>query len=347
MSWLPASSPLGDQHREPWKSRRCHVQWKNRESVQTGEVSKLSLKAIGRPFGARYESYRQAISVLLYACVLSDDPKTVVLMQSVASDVCKDLILYDSPKENQFRELIPLAHNYPMLLEIIVATSAMRMSHASQKSAWSHAATGLICHSTNPTASQHQYSGAYPQARSHALVAKFKALKLLQSALSGEVTIDLDVVLAVVLLFVEFELLDSGRDNWIHHIDGARKIIEKLCGSNVVTARSMSPLRRCLVSNCLMYMDSPQPHGRPLTLKQFRYTWIHVFWHHKPQTPDVFKRAKALTPPRCGRQPLFFLSHSSNASYVARGQTCPHRTVTGQHRRRPSLSEGASAAPTK
>ena len=184
-------------------------------------------------------------------------PKALILMQPVASDVCKELILYDSPKENQFRELIPLAHDYPMLLEIIIATSAMRLSHASQKSAWSHAATGLTCDSTNPTACQHQYSAAYSQARSHALVAKFKALKFLQSALSGEVPIDLDVVLAVVLLFVEFELLESGRDDWIHHIDGARKIIEKLCGSNLVTARSMSPLRKCLVSNCLMCVDSP------------------------------------------------------------------------------------------
>ena len=77
---------------------------------------------------------------------------------------------------------------------------------------------------------------------------------------------DLDVILAVILLFVEFELLNSGRDDWIHHIDGARKIIEKLCGSNVIPARTMSPLRRCLVSNCLVYVDPPQPHGMRLTL---------------------------------------------------------------------------------
>jgi len=74
------------------------------------------------------------------------------------------------------------------------------------------------------------------------------------------------MILAVILLFVEFELLNSGREDWIHHIDGARKIIKKLCGSNVIPARTISPLRRCLVSNCLVYMDSPQPYGIPLTL---------------------------------------------------------------------------------
>lgn len=176
-------------------------------------------------------------------------------MPLVASDVCKDLILYDSPTENRFRELIPLACNDPMLLQIMIATSAMRMSHASQKIAWSsHATTGLVYQCTSPTAIRHQDTVACSQARSHALVAKYKALNLLQTALSGEAATDLDTTLAVVLLFVEFELLDSGRDDWIHHIYGARRIIEKLCGSNAITARTMSPLRKCLVSNCLVYV---------------------------------------------------------------------------------------------
>ena len=198
-------------------------------------------------------------------------------MQSVASDVCKDLILYDDPTDNRFRELIPLARDYPMLLQIMIATSAMRMSHASQKLAWSsHATTGLVYQGTNVTAPQHQDLVACSRAQSHALVAKYKALNLLQSALSGETATDLDVTLAVVLLFVEFELLVSGRDDWTHHLDGARRIIEKLCGSNSVTARTMSPLRKCLVANCLVYVESLVSRGTPLIFRQLRYTWISI-----------------------------------------------------------------------
>lgn len=190
-------------------------------------------------------------------------------MPLVASDVCKDLILYDSPTENRFRELIPLARNCPMLLQIMIATSAMRMSHASQKIAWpSRATIGLVYQGKSPTATQHQDTVACSQARSHALVAKYQALNLLQSALSGETAIDLDVTLAVVLLFVEFELLVSGQDDWIHHLDGARKIIEKLCGSSAIPTRTMSPLRKCLVTNCLVYVNSLVSHGTPLTLRQ-------------------------------------------------------------------------------
>ena len=193
----------------------------------------------------------------------------MILMQPVASDVCKDLILYDDPKENQFRELVPIALDHPMLLQIIIATSAIRMSHTSQKLVHSHAmaaSTEAVYQSTTPTAIQRQDFVDYSRVRSHALVAKYKALNLLQYALSNATPMDLDVILAVILLFVEFELLNSGRDDWIHHIDGARKIIEKLCGSNLITAKTMSPLRRCLVSNCLVYVNSHQFHDIPLTL---------------------------------------------------------------------------------
>jgi len=159
-----------------------------------------------------------------------------------------------------------------MLLQIIIATSAIRMSHTSQKLGHFHAmkaSTGAVYQSTYPTAPQCQSVVAYSQARSHALVAKYKALNLLQSALGNETPVDLDMTLAVILLFVEFELLDTGRDDWRHHIDGARKIIQKLCGSNLIPARTMSPLRKCLVSNCLVYVNPLQPHGIPLNLRQF------------------------------------------------------------------------------
>ena len=193
----------------------------------------------------------------------------MILMQSVASDVCKDLILYDNPKENQFRKLIPIALDHPVLLQIIIATSAIRMSHTRHKLGHSHAMTAsteAVYQSTTATAIQRQDFAAYSRVRNHALIAKYKALSLLQYALSNATPMDLDVILAVILLFVEFELLDSGRDDWIHHIDGARKIIEKLCGSNLITAKTMSPLRRCLVSNCLVYVNSHQFHDIPLTL---------------------------------------------------------------------------------
>ena len=158
----------------------------------------------------------------------------------VASHVCKDLVLYDTPKHNHLRELIPLTHHHPILLQIIIANSALHMSNVCQKS--------LIINTT--------YTTRQPEPYHHALVARQRALCLLKSALTSIASVDVDVTLAVVLLFIEFELIDTGQDNWRHHINGARTIIEMLCTSSISTQKIMSPLCRCLISNCLVYVDS-------------------------------------------------------------------------------------------
>lgn len=72
--------------------------------------------------------------------------------------------------------------------------------------------------------------------------------------LTSKISLDIDVTLAVVLLFIEFELLESARDNWAHHINGARTIIESMCGTEISMQMPMTPLRSFLGSNCLMYV---------------------------------------------------------------------------------------------
>jgi hypothetical protein len=183
---------------------------------------------------------------------------TVLICNStlVATDVCKDLVLYDIPNHNPFRELIPLIHQHPMLLHIIVANSALHMSNSSQ---------GLMSTDRSPSpVSQNgmdlmSCSSSLADQRAsyyHALRAKQKALCLLGSALQSPMPMNDDVILAVVLLFIEFELLDSGRDDWKHHISGAKAIIEKLCQPKTLTSTAMTPLRRSLVSNFVVYVHS-------------------------------------------------------------------------------------------
>jgi hypothetical protein len=86
-----------------------------------------------------------------------------------------------------------------------------------------------------------------------ALVAKQKALVLLNFALGTMGSEELDVILATVLLFVQFEMMNSGQDEWTHHIRGARHLIDLAYRSGSNTPETMSKLRRCLISNCLMY----------------------------------------------------------------------------------------------
>ncbi|KAF2489033.1 hypothetical protein BU16DRAFT_496889, partial [Lophium mytilinum] len=172
-----------------------------------------------------------------------------------ASDVCRDLVLYDIPENNPFRELIPLTHKHPVLLQIIIANSALHMSNACQKSSASDTAAFPLGPRTSLLGSPCSSSSVIRQTTSYndALAAKQQALRLLASALTSIASVDTDVILAVVLLFIECELIDSGRDNWRYHTNGAKTIIERVCGPNVSTQTAMSPLRSCLISNCLVF----------------------------------------------------------------------------------------------
>ncbi len=85
-----------------------------------------------------------------------------------------------------------------------------------------------------------------------ALRAKQQALVQLNLALGTMGLDDLDVILATVLLFVQFEIMDTGRDEWKHHIRGARSLIDLVYKSGSNAVETMSTLRRCLVSNCLV-----------------------------------------------------------------------------------------------
>ncbi|KAF5680228.1 fungal transcriptional regulator [Fusarium denticulatum] len=187
-----------------------------------------------------------------------------------ASDVCKDFVLYDTPKHNPFRQLIPMAHHQPMLLQAIIASSALHMSNASSIF-------------TTPASTENSpelvgslsigHTTSYPESFHDALRSKQQALGLLNSAIGNLASANVDTILAAVLLLVGFELIDSGRDNWKCHINGARMIIQNLIVSGSVKGTSFSPLRSWLVSNCLVYdllgssfANSYLPHGGELSI---------------------------------------------------------------------------------
>ena len=148
------------------------------------------------------------------------------------------------------------------------------MSNACQKSLLSDTTAFPLRHRTSLLGSPCSSSSAIHQTESYndPLLAKQRAFHLLKSALTSIVSVDIDVILAVVLLFIEFELIDSGRDNWRHHINGARMIIEKLCGSHISTQTAMNPLRSCLISNCLMYVGPHRFKTHPQSIHTLNFS---------------------------------------------------------------------------
>jgi hypothetical protein len=148
--------------------------------------------------------------------------------------VCKDLVLHDIPKQNPFRDLLLLSSDYPLLQQIILANSALRLSNATGESPWKRDAR----------------AGPSLKAYKDALVAKHRALRLLSEALANKDSINPDVVLAAIMLFIKFELLDSGINGWRFHTEGARQLMMYLRQSGKSELPALNSLRNCLISNC-------------------------------------------------------------------------------------------------
>ncbi|KAK1574726.1 fungal-specific transcription factor domain-containing protein [Colletotrichum navitas] len=146
--------------------------------------------------------------------------------------VCKDLVSWDLPDRNPFRSLIPLTKAHPLLQHIIVAASAAHMSNLSRAL------------SSDPESDLNAR-----QALTDALVAKQKALRLLSSALQDIGGTGGDVVLSSVLFFVNVELMESGRDGWKPHLEGAGRIMSYLSPVGMAD----SALRDYVMSDCFIY----------------------------------------------------------------------------------------------
>ncbi|KAL9620364.1 MAG: hypothetical protein Q9160_005064 [Pyrenula sp. 1 TL-2023] len=265
-----------------------------------------------------------------------------------ASDVCRDLVLYDIPKYNPFRELIPLTHRYPVLLQIIIANSALHMSNACQKPLILDTIAFPVCHRTSLPGSPRSSSSVVQQPGFYhdALAAKQQALYLLKSALNTIATADTDVILAVVLLFVEFELLDTGRDNWRHHINGARTIIETLYGSNISMQGAMSPLRSLssdtFASGAISLLQDAQGNhcsSFPADLLQLIRTGAQLSQNNHPTSPPY-----SLTCSSKQQQALILLSTAQSFHPLTWAQNVQPRFPTTDLQHRTHIASAHRAA---
>ncbi|KAI1456237.1 fungal-specific transcription factor domain-containing protein [Annulohypoxylon moriforme] len=127
---------------------------------------------------------------------------------------CQDLIVYDAPQygANPFRDLVPMSQEYPFLREIVIAASALHFWNTKR---WDK----------NPQPAA--------DALVDALRARHKAIKSLQTTLEqlrarDDVDVDdvqKDALLAAVLFFVNFALVDSGKGGWRAHMGFVGKLL--------------------------------------------------------------------------------------------------------------------------
>jgi hypothetical protein len=123
---------------------------------------------------------------------------------TVASEVCKDLVLHDTLGHNPFRDFIAMSYDHPALLHIIIANSALHMSNAAQKYP-----TPSTSGFASPPNLLGLAIGVIEQSKFYidAMTAKQQALGLLRCALLDLDTVNIDVTLAVIFLFINFDLI--------------------------------------------------------------------------------------------------------------------------------------------
>jgi hypothetical protein len=170
-----------------------------------------------------------------------------------ATQICDVMVVYDVPGGNPIRDLIPATSAYPLLLHVIVANSAFHVFNISRNPI-GHSAYQAEQIFNIP--SRHQpvlpFDGPLKSSYRDALVAKQQALSLLAQSVAAVHESNIDIILVTILMFVNYALVESGRDKWKTHMDGALELI-RLLGEPPYLQTPMSRLRKTILSDFLVF----------------------------------------------------------------------------------------------
>lgn len=186
------------------------------------------------------------------------NPQARYYVHHFAWKLCESLVVYDVPGQNPMRDLIPATKRHPVLLEIILATSAFHMYNMSrdpltQSSYQQTQELALAAHEQAVS----PFSGSLQLYYRDALSAKQKALSLLAKSVASVDNSNIDLILVVVLFFINYDLIESGRDNWKVHMEGAKQIVD-LLGTPRFLQRPMSRLRLHVLADFVVYVTPLQ-----------------------------------------------------------------------------------------
>src|SRR5690242_4315446 len=170
-----------------------------------------------------------------------------------ATQLCEDMVVYDMPGQNPIRDLIPATSAYPLLLQIIVANSAFHVFNISRnpmgQSAYQAQQSPCLVAYYQAVS---RFGGPLQSSYQDALTAKTNALSLLAKDVASVTPSNIDLILVTILLFVNYSLVESGKDKWKVHMDGALSLI-KLLGEPLYLQNPMSRLRLTILSDLLVF----------------------------------------------------------------------------------------------
>ena len=216
------------------------------------------------------------------------DPLVRILYSlfTVASRFCQDLVVYDSGT-NPFRELIPMSQAYSYLQHIIIGVSAVHYYNAVRYATPEH----------SPVAQRALIDALHARQ-----IAIRELIALIEERRAGnrraETQADQDALLATVLFFVNFTLIDSGRDGWKDHLTAAGRLLSihgpatpfSLLGEDEYQLHSSTPSSSTLDLVSLSVPTTPQEPlevaREPLTACDYvtSDTVAYFIWNHAIQS---------------------------------------------------------------
>ncbi|OIW32301.1 hypothetical protein CONLIGDRAFT_553663, partial [Coniochaeta ligniaria NRRL 30616] len=175
------------------------------------------------------------------------DGLTLQYLKHFEYRVCQDLVAHDHPGSNPFLQLLPLAIQHPCILHIIVANSALHLSNITQP-------PRMAMSRSTPSRSASKDSQG-KSALTQALHAKQAAIQHLRFALDDAKSMSRELLLAAVLFFINFELIDLGASDWQPHLRGAGRLmmlLSQVDGNSHMT-ESQRILFDVVISDCFIY----------------------------------------------------------------------------------------------
>jgi hypothetical protein len=190
---------------------------------------------------------------LLDPLVSDLDQNSRYYMHHFATQLCDVMVVYDMPGQNPIRELIPQTSAYPLLLHVMVANSAFHVFNIARNPMGQ---SSYQADTSSSVAAGDQIAnlmdGPMKSSYRDALVAKQQALSLLARNVATVDASNVDLVLVTILLFVNYALVESGRDKWRVHMEGAWQLI-RLLGEPPYLQKPMSRLRLTILSDFLVF----------------------------------------------------------------------------------------------
>ncbi|PGH26823.1 hypothetical protein AJ80_01402 [Polytolypa hystricis UAMH7299] len=168
---------------------------------------------------------------------------------------CWLMVLFETRNRNPYRRLLQMVGTSPALCAAIAAIGSchnLQTLHYSRKSCFDKGTASRLPRSSLQDGDEQFIKSPDPMVRTvyqHVLMFKQRALYLLERSLSDPEQRGEETTIASALLLIILDLVESGRDGWKVHVEGAKRLIQSRL-SNCDDGDSLSMF---LTGNCMIF----------------------------------------------------------------------------------------------